>query len=105
MTRHIYGNTKQLRKGVEFSETEVEVHWEPLGHISARLLDASGTVPLVGREVKVDVPGEGTVELKSDSRGHVFYPDVPFQDYELHFDDLTAMVPAVARRREIHHRP
>jgi hypothetical protein len=76
---------------------------KPAGFISARLLDASGTLPLAGRKVSVEVPGEGKVELETDDAGKVSLPHVPFQDYELELEGgVTVAVPAVGSKSEVH---
>lgn len=95
--------TKKFREGVKLSGPKGdEVKWESTGHLSALLLDASGSEPVVGRAVSVEVPGEGKVELESDSDGKVFYPDVPFADYELDLGDhVTVHAPAVANRADV----
>ncbi len=96
--------TKKFREGVKLSGKKGdEVRWESTGHLSVRLLDASGSFPLVARSVSVDIPGEGRVSLETDVDGAVFHPDVPFQDYELDLGATgKAWVPAVAARIEQH---
>jgi hypothetical protein len=97
--------TRELREGTALGEPDVEVRYETTGHLSVRLLDASGTVPLGGRKASVEIPDEGTVELTSDDKGRMFHADVPFQDYELSLeDDVKVVVPAVAQRKEVHDR-
>jgi hypothetical protein len=109
MSTRIDTNLRELRKAVKLSGDEsFVVSYEPFGHLSVRLLDASGTVPLALYAVSVDIPGEGKVSLKSNRDGKVFHPDVPFQDYELELegDDgpVTVFVPAVAARSDVHDR-
>ena len=109
MSTRIETNLRDLRKAVTLSGDEsFVVAYEPFGHLSVRLLDASGTVPLALYAVSVEIPGEGKVALKSDRDGKIFHPDVPFQDYELELegDDgpITVFVPAVASRAEVHAR-
>lgn len=96
--------TKKFKEGVRISATGTEIHWESTGHISVRLLDASGSHPLVGRALKVDIPGEGTVSLKTDGDGEAFHADVPFRDYKLDVDGIEVIVPAVGDRSEVHER-
>ena len=109
MSTRIDTTLRDLRKAVTLSGDEsFVVSYEPYGHLSVRLLDASGTVPLALYAVGVEIPGEGKVDLKSDRDGKVFHPDVPFQDYELELegDDgpFTVFVPAVASRADVHDR-
>jgi hypothetical protein len=93
--------TKKLRDGVKISNGD-EVRWESTGHLSVRLLDSSGTVPLAKRLVKFSVPQEGTVEKETDDDGKVFHADVPFQDYELDLGDgVKVHAAAVANRDEV----
>lgn len=95
--------TKEFRAGIAVSATNSTVHWEPTGYLSVRLLDASGTQPVVGCFVMVNVPKEGTVTIESGKDGAIFYPDVPFQDYELDLgDEGKVTVPAVALASEQH---
>lgn len=97
--------TKQFREGVRLSpKGGDEVRWESTGHLSVRLLDASGTVPLAGRTITVTVPGEGTLSLETDQDGELFHPDVPYQDYKLDLEGVTVFVPAVGERSEVHER-
>lgn len=96
---------KELREGVKLSsKTGDEVQWESTGHLSVRLLDASGHHPLVERAVSVDVPGEGTVSLQTNGKGEVFHPDVPYKDYELDVDGIKVLVPTVGEKTEVHER-
>lgn len=96
--------TKKFREGVKVSKTGDEVRWESTGHLSVRLLDASGSYPLVARPVTVDIPGEGKVSLETDDDGEVFHPDVPYRDYELDVDGVKVTVPAVGDKAEVHER-
>lgn len=97
--------TKAFREGIKLSAAKGdEVRWTSTGHLSVRLLDASGTVPLAGREVRVDVPGEGRLTLTSAQDGLVFHPDVPYQDYVLDLGSSRVQVPAVGERSELHER-
>jgi hypothetical protein len=97
--------TTQFREGVKLSSKGGdEIRWGSTGHLSVRLLDASGTIPLAKRAVTVVVPGEGTVSLETDDDGELFHPDVPYQDYELDLDGLKVLVPAVGERSEVHER-
>lgn len=96
--------TKELRVGVKLASGD-ELRWESTGYISVRLLDSSGTVPLARRAVNFQVPKEGTIEQESDDQGKIFYPDVPFQDYELDLGDgFKVHVAAVANKDEVHDR-
>jgi hypothetical protein len=93
--------TKKFREGVKVSKGD-EVRWESTGHLSVRLFDSSGTVPLAKRAVKFSVPKEGTIEKETDDDGKVFHPDVPFQDYELDLGDgVKVHAAAVANRDEV----
>jgi len=100
---NIQTTAKQLRAGIAVAATRSTICWEPTGHLSVQLYDASGTTPLAGCPVRVAIPDEGTLSLEADARGAIAHPDVPFQDYEL---DLGARgkvtVPAVAARHEQH---
>ncbi len=97
--------TKKFREGVKLSgKNGDEVHWESTGHLSVRLLDASGSHPLVAREVAVEIPGEGKVTLNTDDDGEVFHPDVPYRDYELDVGGIKVTVPAVGDKAEVHER-
>lgn len=97
--------TKEFREGVKLSaKTGDEVRWESTGHLSVRLLDASGSYPLVARTVTFEIPGEGKVSLQTDDDGEVFDADVPYQDYELDVDGIKVTVPAVGDKAEIHER-
>lgn len=98
--------TKKFKEeGVRISGTETEIHWESTGHLSVQLTDELGQAPLVERAVKVQIPKEGLVELVTDSKGKIFHPDVPFQEYELDLgSDVRVHVPAVADRSEVHAR-
>ena len=102
----IQTTTKQLREGVRLTaKTGTVIQWESTGHLSVRLLDASGSHPLVARSVTVEIPDEGKVTLESDARGTVFHPDVPFRDYELDLGDaIKVQVPAVANRDDVQDR-
>ncbi len=104
MTQKIDTTTRKLRAGVAISERKAELHWQSTGHLSFRLLDASGSVPLAARKVVVDVPDEGTVTLTTDDDGCAQHLDVPFQDYELDLDGVKVMVPAVGEPSEVHQR-
>lgn len=96
---------KELRSGVKLSAAKGdEVQWESTGHLSVRLLDASGHHPLTDRAVTVDIPGEGYVSLQTNAKGEVFHPDVPFKDYELDVDGVKVFVPAVGEKSEVHER-
>lgn len=98
--------TKQFREGVAVAASKSTIHWDPTGHLSVRLLDTSGTKPIVGCSVTVVIPKEGSVTLESDNDGRIFHPDVPFQDYELDLgDNGKVKVPAVASRSELHRCP
>ena len=95
--------TKELREGVAVSATKSTIHWDPTGHLSVRLLDTSGSRPVVGCSATVVLPNEGSITLESDADGAIFHPDVPFQDYELDLGDHgKVVVPAVAARSEQH---
>jgi hypothetical protein len=97
--------TRKFREGVAFEDESIEVKYESTGHLSVRLLDASGTVPLADRKLKTEIPDEGSVELTSDGKGKVFHADVPFQDYELELEGGgKVVVPAVAEKKEVHDR-
>jgi hypothetical protein len=102
--RRIETTTRALREGLSLGEAETEVVWESTGHLSVRLLDASGSIPLGRRSVTVDIPGEGNVRLETDADGRLAHPDVPFRDYELDLDGLKIRVPAVGERHEVHER-
>ena len=92
---------KKLRDGVKMSSGD-QVEWESTGHLSVRLLDSSGTVPLALRQVTFQVPGEGAVEQASDDEGRLFHADVPFQDYELDLGSgVKVHAAAVANRDEV----
>ena len=96
---------KELREGVKLSSKKGdEVQWESTGHLSVRLLDASGHHALAGRSVTVDIPGEGSVSLETNDKGEVFHPDVPYKDYELDVDGVKVFVPAVGEKSEVHER-
>ncbi len=94
---------KELREGIKISSGD-EVHWESTGHLSVRLLDASGNHPLAGRSVNVNIPGEGGVSLQTDDKGTIFHPDVPFQDYELDVEGVKVLAPVVGEKTEVHER-
>jgi hypothetical protein len=98
--------TREFKEGIALRAAEgTEVHWESTGHINVRLLDEVGEAPLAGRVVKVDVPGEGTIELTADANGRIAHPDVPFGDYELDLGDRVVVhVPAVANPGDLHER-
>lgn len=97
--------TRAFHEGVKLSSHRGdEIRWTSTGHLSVRLLDASGTVPIAGREVRVAIPGEGTLTLTSAADGIVFHPDVPYQDYELDLGGAVVQVPAVGERNELHER-
>lgn len=98
--------TKKFKEeGVRISGNGTEIHWESTGHLSVRLLDELGVVPLGAREVKVQIPKEGLVELVTDSDGKVFHPDVPFEEYELDLGGgVRVYAPAVANRSDVHDR-
>ena len=101
----IQTTTKKFREGVRLSgKTGDEIRWESTGHLSVRLLDASGSFPLVARSVSVEIPGEGKVALETDDDGAILYPDVPYQDYELDLEGIKVCVPAVGDRSEVHER-
>lgn len=96
--------TRALREGLAV-RAGMTIAWPSTGYLSAQLLDASGQVPLAGREVRVEIPGEGPIALVADPDGRVFHPDVPFQDYELDLGErVRVWVPAVANRDEVHAR-
>jgi len=98
--------TKAFREGVAVATSKSTIRWEPTGHLSVKLLDTSGTKPINGCSVTVDIPKEGNVSLETDTDGVIFHPDVPFQDYELDLGDLGKVkVPAVAARNEQHRCP
>lgn len=98
--------TKKFKEeGVRISVKGTEIHWESTGHLSVRLTDELGQVPLVDRAVKIQIPNEGVVELVTDKEGKIFHPDVPFQEYDLDLGDgLRVHVPAVANRSDVHER-
>jgi hypothetical protein len=96
--------TKKFREGVKVGKKGDEVRWESTGHLSVRLLDASGSYPLVARSVTVDIPGEGTVTLETDDDGELLHRDVPYQDYELDVGGIQVVVPAVGETTEVHER-
>ncbi len=97
--------TKKFREGVKLSGKKGdEVRWDSTGHLSVRLLDASGSFPLVARSVSVDIPGEGKVTLETDDDGEFLHPDVPYQDYELDVGGIKVTVPAVGEKSEVHER-
>jgi hypothetical protein len=97
--------TKKFKEGLKLTGDGSEVKWESTGHLSVRLLDASGAVPLAGRAISVEIPGEGKVSLEADPDGKAFHPDVPFQDYELDLGEgVKVHVPAVANRGDVHER-
>ena len=104
MPQKIDTTTRELKQGVPFRDTSIEVSWESTGHLSVRLLDASGSVPLARRKVTVDVPREGTVTLETDDDGELVHPDVPFQDYDLDLDGVKVTVPTVGEKGEVHER-
>lgn len=95
--------TKKFREqGVRVSDSNVEIHWESTGHLSVRLTDEFGEVPLAERAVTVEIPKEGLVELVTDKDGKLFHPDVPFQEYELDLgDDVRVHATAVANKTEV----
>jgi len=93
---------RQLRDGVAFKETQIEVRFPVTGHLHVELRDASGEEPLVGRQVTVDIPGEGKVSLTTGDDGRIFHADVPYQDFQLSLDSIQVSVPAVARRSDCH---
>ena len=95
---------KKFREGVKIGKKGDEVRWESTGHLSVRLLDASGSFPLVARSVSVDIPGEGKVTLETDDDGELLHPDVPYQDYELDIGGIKVTVPAVGEKSEVHER-
>lgn len=99
----IQTTAKDFRAGVPVAASKSTIVWEPVGHLSVKLLDASGTRPLANASLTVQVPKEGKVELSTDSDGSAFHADVPFQDYELDLGEIGKVtVPAVAQRGEQH---
>lgn len=97
--------TKEFKDGIRLSGDATEIHWESTGHLSVRLLDASGTRPVAGRTATVEIPGEGSIALESDADGKIFHPDVPFQDYELDLGEgVKVHAPAVANRDDVQER-
>ena len=104
MAQKITTTTRKFREGVKLSQAEAEVTWESTGHLSVRLLDASGSFPLKKRRLSVDIPEEGKVDLETDDDGELLHPDVPFQDYDLDLDGVKVTVPAVGEKSEVHER-
>ena len=98
--------TKKFRDGIKLSpKGGDEIRWESTGHLSVRLLDASGTIPLTGRSLQVEIPDEGTLVFETDASGNVFHPDVPFQDYELDLGDgVKVHAPAVSNSGDVQER-
>jgi hypothetical protein len=109
MSKVVETTIRELRKSVSLTgDDSYIVKYDPMGFLSVRLLDASGTVPLALYKVAVDVPGEGRVELTANREGRIFHPDVPFQDYQLEVEGDEGMVkvsvPAVAGRDQVQDR-
>jgi hypothetical protein len=109
MGKRIESDLRELERGVTLAGgTSFVVSYEPLGHLSFRLLDAAGQTPLVRYRIAVDVPGEGRVTGMTDAQGRFFHANVPFQDYavEIEGSDGTFVlpVPAVALRTEVYDR-
>ncbi|MGN6109140.1 MAG: hypothetical protein ACTHU0_28805 [Kofleriaceae bacterium] len=94
---------KEFRAGIAAKAGD-EIRWISTGHLSVRLLDASGSHPLAARTVTVEIPGEGSVSFETDDDGELFHPDVPFQDYELDVGGVKVSVPTVGDRNEVHER-
>lgn len=74
-----------------------------MGHLSVRLLDASGTVPLANRKVVVELP-DGDLELTTDKDGKLFHAKVPLEDHNLKVGDAEVSVPAVSKEGEVQDR-
>jgi hypothetical protein len=75
---------------------------EGKGHLSVRLLDASGSVPLKGRKVSIALAGGSKVDVTTDARGHIARPNVEIQDYELTLGEAKVTVPAVPTAGDVH---
>jgi hypothetical protein len=74
------------------------------GWLSVRLLDASGSAPLSGQTVALELPDAGRVEFGADAEGVVQLPGVPFADLELEVGEDRVFVPAVPTPDVVHRR-
>lgn len=74
------------------------------GWIAVRLLDASGSVPLVRAPVRLELPDLGPLALESDDDGRVLVAGVPFADHDLLVGEDRVPAPAMPAPEPVHRR-